>query len=77
MILGAPVVFTLALRTGPRQYEVFFETLSDGESKIRPDERRKCLDDQVQVFASRLEDFCRRSPYQWFNFYDFWRLPEP
>jgi predicted LPLAT superfamily acyltransferase len=24
-------------------------------------------------FAERLEHYCRLAPYNWFNFYDFWR----
>ena len=26
-------------------------------------------------YALRLEHYCRRAPLQWFNFYEFWRLP--
>jgi len=72
MVLRAPVLLTVALRTGPRHYEVFFETLSDGTREIARNERSKVLDEQLQAFAARLEYFCRRAPYQWFNFYDFW-----
>ncbi len=76
-VLGAPVFLTLALRTGPRRYEVFIESLTDGTPKVEAGERRQVLEDQLQAFARRLEDFCRRAPHQWFNFYDFWKLPEP
>lgn len=76
MILRAPVLLTVALRTGPGRYEIFFETLSDGSSEIDRNERRKVLDEQVQHFAARLEHYCRRAPYQWFNFYDFWHRGE-
>jgi predicted LPLAT superfamily acyltransferase len=26
-----------------------------------------------QRYADRLEHYCRVAPYNWFNFYDFWR----
>ncbi len=76
-VLGAPVLLTLALRTGPRQYEVFIETLSEGTQRVAPSERKQVLEEQLQAFAHRLEDFCRQAPHQWFNFYDFWKIPKP
>jgi predicted LPLAT superfamily acyltransferase len=27
----------------------------------------------LQRYAERLEHYCRIAPYNWFNFYDFWR----
>jgi predicted LPLAT superfamily acyltransferase len=26
----------------------------------------------VERYAARLEALCRESPFNWFNFYDFW-----
>jgi predicted LPLAT superfamily acyltransferase len=26
----------------------------------------------TQAYARRLEDYTRRAPYNWFNFYDYW-----
>jgi predicted LPLAT superfamily acyltransferase len=26
----------------------------------------------LQAYVARLEHYCRLSPYNWFNFYDFW-----
>jgi predicted LPLAT superfamily acyltransferase len=26
----------------------------------------------MQRYVTRLEFHCRRAPYNWFNFYDFW-----
>ncbi len=76
MVLQAPILLTVALRTGPGRYEIFFETLSDGSSQPDRKERQTVLDEQVQHFATRLEHFCRHAPYQWFNFYDFWHRGE-
>ena len=71
MVIGAPVLLAAALRSGPKRYDMFFETLSDGQ-KIPRNERQKHVDLQLQTFAQRLEFLCRKAPYQWFNFYDFW-----
>ena len=30
--------------------------------------------DYAQQFAARLEDYARRAPDNWFNFYDFWKI---
>jgi len=42
---------------------------------------RKARNSQIQqfaqAFATELEKQCEAVPYQWFNFYDFWALPEP
>ena len=29
----------------------------------------------TQRYAARLEHYCCKAPYQWFNFYDFWACP--
>ena len=75
MLLGLPVVLSLALKTGPRSYEVFFETLAGGEAVPAP-ERRKVLQERIEAFAARLEHYCLKAPLQWFNFYDFWAETE-
>lgn len=75
MIIGAPVLLAAALRTGSQSYEVFFETLADGQ-KVARNERQEHVDEQLQAFAHRLEFLCRKAPHQWFNFYDFWRPAE-
>jgi len=71
MVLGLPVVLTVALKTGPRSYEIFLDTLAEGDP-VPAQERAKVLRERVQGFAARLEHYCKRAPLQWFNFYDFW-----
>ncbi len=62
--LGCPILLVLGLRRDRRTYEIFVEPLGDrplvtGEGPVR-------------AFVGRLEAFCARAPYQWFNFYDLW-----
>jgi predicted LPLAT superfamily acyltransferase len=72
VILRAPVLFTVALRTGPGRYHVIAEPFWEGEAVPRA-ERAQAVQDCVDRFANRLERYCALEPQQWFNFYDFWK----
>jgi predicted LPLAT superfamily acyltransferase len=56
-ITGTPVVTAFGLFKGGRRYEIVFEALDAPEAAR---------------YAAILERQARRSPYNWFNFYDFW-----
>jgi predicted LPLAT superfamily acyltransferase len=71
MILRVPVVLTFALRSGPRSYDIFLETLASDDPVPRG-AREAVLRERIQKFAGRLEHHCMQAPLQWFNFYDFW-----
>lgn len=71
MILGLPTILTLALKTGPKRYDVYLETLAGGEP-VPAAERQKVLQERVEAFAARVAHYCGLAPFQWFNFYDFW-----
>jgi predicted LPLAT superfamily acyltransferase len=75
MALRLPVILTIALKTAPHSYDIFLETLSTGEP-VGVRDRERVVQHQVERFASRLEAYCQRAPYQWFNFYDFWAAAE-
>lgn len=70
-MLGVPVVMFLALYEGANRYVIHFEPLTDGSVPPRP-ERAKVVEIATRHYVERLEYYCRRSPYNWFNFYDFW-----
>jgi len=70
-LLQMPVVLTIALRRGPRCYDIYLETIADG-ARISPRERPAVIQKQIELYASRLEHYCLKAPLQWFNFYDFW-----
>jgi predicted LPLAT superfamily acyltransferase len=70
-LLGLPVVLCLALKTGPRAYEIVLESLGGGEP-VPAQDREKRVQEQIEAYAARLEHHCARFPLQWFNFYDFW-----
>jgi predicted LPLAT superfamily acyltransferase len=71
MLMDLPVLMTLAVKTGPRRYEVFLELIAEQGSVPRAD-RAKELRERIEKFAARLERHTLDAPDQWFNFYDFW-----
>ena len=48
-----------------------YEVISEGE-KIPRRERHQRARELLERYVATLEDYCRRWPYQWFNFYDYW-----
>jgi predicted LPLAT superfamily acyltransferase len=70
-LVGCPIVFMTALRTGARRYEVNVELLAENVRAARS-ERDKRISELVAAYAGRLEHTCLRAPLQWFNFYDYW-----
>lgn len=72
--LGCPVLFMVALRTGKRAYSIDVEMLAD-RIVLPREKREQALADCCQSYADRLARHCLRAPYQWFNFYEFFRDP--
>jgi predicted LPLAT superfamily acyltransferase len=73
-VLGCPLVAMFATRAG-EHYDVHFEPLRDKVVLPRR-ERAQALGELAGAYAARLEHHARRAPLEWFNFYDFWHLPE-
>ncbi|MGF6412113.1 glycosyltransferase family 2 protein [Paraburkholderia sp. MM5482-R1] len=72
--LGCPVYlfFCLKERDG---YRMYFEPFAE-RIELPRRERAQHLAAWAQRYALRLEHYCRKAPYQWFNFFDFWASPE-
>lgn len=71
-ILRRPVVFMVGLYLGGNKYEIHFEQLADF-SHSGAGQRQAQIDRAMACYAELLEQYCRRAPYNWFNFFDFWR----
>lgn len=39
-------------------------------------ERQDALQKTIERYAERLEHYALQSPLDWFNFFDFWQLPD-
>ncbi len=71
-MLRRPVFFMAGLYLGDNRYQLHFELIADF-SVIERTDREAAIERAMQAYADRLGDFCRRAPYNWFNFFDFWQ----
>jgi predicted LPLAT superfamily acyltransferase len=71
-VLRCPVYLTFGLYRRPDGYNLFCEPFAEAIELPR-DDRDGALRAYAQKFAARLEEYVRRAPDNWFNFYDFWR----
>ncbi len=72
-ILQCPLYMMFSLRapTGP---EVRFELLRETVRLPRAG-RDQAVAVLAREYAARLQHHCERAPLEWFNFFDFWHLP--
>jgi predicted LPLAT superfamily acyltransferase len=82
-VLKAPVFLLFGLRAEEHPdntcarpvFNVYFERFQ--EQIILPrGKRQEALQKIVQEYAKRLEYYTSRSPLQWYNFFDFWKLSD-
>ena len=77
-MLRRPLYFMAGLYEGGNRYELRFALLAD----FRPDAPTGGLDTDQRVraaierYVTLLGTLCVESPYNWFNFYDFWALDD-
>ncbi len=71
-ILRCPVYFMAGLYRGRNHYHVVFEPVADF-SAAEAGTRSAAVRSAVERYAAVLEKYCRSDPYNWFNFFDFWR----
>ncbi len=55
-------------------YRVRFEKLAD-RVELPRGRREEAAAGYVRAYAQKLEQLCRESPYDWFNFFPFWEPP--
>ena len=71
-MLKRPVVLMVGIYQGGRRYDVHFERIADF-SDVPVQDRPGLVRWAAGRFADRLEHHALSSPYNWFNFYDFWK----
>jgi predicted LPLAT superfamily acyltransferase len=74
-MLHRPVLFMAGLYLGGNRYRIHFEPLADF-STVSRGERDTAMAEAQRNYVARLEHYCRQAPYNWFNFFDFWRSAE-
>ncbi len=74
MVLKRPVYLMFGMYLGSNRYEICFEQLppptTNGNARAN---RTEQLTQWQLAYVNRLEHFCCTAPYNWFNFYDFWK----
>ena len=74
-LLRRPVVFMTGLYLGGNRYAIHFDPLADFSSVARAGrvERAAAVEAAITRYAALLDQYCRKAPYNWFNFFDFWQ----
>lgn len=71
-LLQVPVITGFSLYRGGGRYDARIDPFVD---RVQLERRTRNADVQrvAQQYAQRLESVLRDAPYNWFNFYDYWR----
>ena len=79
-ITGAPTVLVYGLFLGGNRYQIIFEDLVEANASAdsgdaEPSDQAAPVDvvSGMHAYVQSLEQQARKAPYNWFNFYDYWR----
>jgi len=72
IILNRPMLLIFGVYRGANRYDVHIERFAAPDEKLGR-ARNGAIDELLRRYVGRLEHYCRIAPYNWFNFYDFWR----
>ncbi len=72
-LLRRPIYFMVGSYRGKNRYTIHFERLTD--PSLAPQDREARVAQIRRDYVAALERHCRSAPYNWFNFYDFWKIP--
>lgn len=53
-------------------YRIYFETFAPKGILLPRKQREQVLQQTIERYAKRLQYYALKSPFQWFNFFDFW-----
>jgi predicted LPLAT superfamily acyltransferase len=71
-LLRRRVLLMQGIYLGGNRYRVRFAPIADF-SAMAAGGRDAAVQDAVRRYAAALEQACRAHPYNWFNFFDFWK----
>lgn len=70
-LLDCPVYLLFCIKQSG-QYHVYLEPFADNLKLARRNKNEQ-LQSIINHYSARLEHYCLKAPYQWFNFYNFWQ----
>lgn len=71
-LANVPVILFFGIYLGGNRYKIIFELFEENFSLAR-EKRRDGVDAYVRKYVERLEYYARTYPYNWFNFYEYWK----
>lgn len=71
-LLKQPVLLMAGLYRGGKRYDLYFEQLADMHTQQNLS-RNERLQQAMERYVRGIERHCHNAPYNWFNFYDFWK----
>lgn len=71
-ILKSPVLFMAGVYRGGNRYDLYFELIED-MSLPTGLLRTAVVQRALEKYVGKIEQHCRNTPYNWFNFFDFWK----
>lgn len=74
LLLKCPV-FTMFCLNHQGKQVIYFDLFSEAQNVPRK-QRDQVIQQSVEKFAARLQEYCLKEPLQWFNFYDFWQIED-
>jgi len=74
---NVPVSYVFAVKETRSHYHFFATPLYHVAYSRNLIQRNKNLGEAVTIYVKKLEEIVLRYPLQWFNYYDFWSLPQP
>jgi predicted LPLAT superfamily acyltransferase len=74
---NVPVSYVFALKETKKHYHFYATPLKTFTFTRNLKLRDELLVPAVSEYAGELEKIVRKYPLEWFNYYDFWKVPEP
>jgi len=71
-IMKSPVFLMAGVYRGGNRYDLYLEQLVN-MGALEGMSRDEALRQVMQRYVAGIERHCRNAPYNWFNFYDFWK----
>ena len=73
---NVPVSFVFAVKESCKHYHFYATPLHYSTFTTNLKQREENLRAAVTIYVRKLEEILNKYPLQWFNYYDFWKLPE-